>query len=282
MIVAHRGGAADFPENTLLAIDNALRNHVDMLWLTVQLSSDGVPVLYRPAELSANTQGQGTVAEHTWGKLQKLNSGWHFKRTDEAGQRVYPYRAKAVLLPSLQQALNMIPASTPIILDMKALPVVPQVTAVAKILEENHAWNRVLIYSTDAAYQDAFLRYPKARLFESRDKTRDRLANVALAERCDPVPLPGSWVAFEYRREFELVEKFTLGKARSVINSKPWTHKSIDCFQSKGKLNVLAIGINSDEDYRAVACLKVGAVLVDSPSKMQIIKRRYERSLKCD
>ncbi|WP_259745192.1 glycerophosphodiester phosphodiesterase family protein, partial [Pseudomonas protegens] len=59
LIVAHRGGAADFPENTLLAIDNALGNRVDMLWLTVQLSRDGVPVLYRPADLSANTQATG-------------------------------------------------------------------------------------------------------------------------------------------------------------------------------------------------------------------------------
>lgn len=51
LIVAHRGGTADFPENTLPAIDNALRNNVDMLWLTVQLSKDDVPVLYRPADL---------------------------------------------------------------------------------------------------------------------------------------------------------------------------------------------------------------------------------------
>ncbi|WP_456022123.1 glycerophosphodiester phosphodiesterase family protein [Pseudomonas protegens] len=282
MIVAHRGGAADFPENTLLAIDNALRNHVDMLWLTVQLSSDGVPVLYRPADLSANTQGQGTVAEHTWGKLQKLNPGWHFKHADEVSQKVYPYRDQTLSLPSLQQALAVIPTSIPIILDMKALPAVPQVKAVVRILEENHAWNRVMIYSTDASYQEAFVQYPKARLFESRDTTRDRLASVALAERCQPTPLPGSWVAFEYQRKFEVVEKFTLGNARSFVNSKPWTRRSIDCFQSKGKLKILAIGINSVESYRAVACLKVDAILVDSPKLARAMKQRFAQLLKCD
>ncbi|WP_240051964.1 glycerophosphodiester phosphodiesterase family protein [Pseudomonas arsenicoxydans] len=211
MIVAHRGGAADFPENTLLAIDNALRNNVDMLWLTVQLSSDDVPVLYRPTDLSANTQGSGAVAGQTWAQLQQLNAGWQFTQTAADGQVTYPYRTQAVLLPSLQQAMAVIPATTPIILDMKALPAAPQAKGVARVLEQNHAWNRVLIYSTDASYQQAFTQYPQARLFESRGDTRDRLASIALAHSCNPASQADSWVAFEYQRKDELVENFTLG-----------------------------------------------------------------------
>ena len=52
-IIAHRGGTGDAPENTLEAIRLALAHHADAMWLTVQLSKDGVPVLYRPADLSA-------------------------------------------------------------------------------------------------------------------------------------------------------------------------------------------------------------------------------------
>ncbi|TPG65682.1 glycerophosphodiester phosphodiesterase [Pseudomonas arsenicoxydans] len=282
MIVAHRGGAADFPENTLLAIDNALRNNVDMLWLTVQLSSDDVPVLYRPTDLSANTQGSGAVAGQTWAQLQQLNAGWQFTQTAADGQVTYPYRTRVVSLPSLQQALAVIPATTPIILDMKALPAAPQANAVARVLEQNHAWKRVLIYSTDASYQQAFTQYPQARLFESRDGTRDRLANVALAHSCNPAPQAGSWVAFEYQRKVELVETFTLGEARSPVNAKLWTPQAIDCFQSKGTSSILAIGVNSDDDYRAAACLKIDAVLVDSPRTMRDVKQRLERPLQCD
>lgn len=282
LIVAHRGGTADFPENTLLAIDNALRNNVDMLWLTVQLSRDQIPVLYRPADLSANTNGSGAVAEKTLAQLQQLNAGWQFKQGAANGQVLFPYREHPVTLPSLQQALAAVPANITIILDMKALPADTQAKAVAQVLERNQAWNRVLIYSTDASYQQAFAQYPKARLFESRDQTRDRLASVALAHNCQPAPQMGSWVAFEYQRKVELVETFTLGEARSAVNAKLWTPQAIDCFQSRGKVNILTIGVNSEEDYRAAACLNVDAVLVDSPRTMQGVKQRLEWPLRCD
>ncbi|PMY39687.1 glycerophosphodiester phosphodiesterase [Pseudomonas sp. GW456-L14] len=282
LIVAHRGGAADFPENTLLAIDNALRNGVDMLWLTVQLSRDGVPVLYRPADLSANTPASGTVSEKTLAQLQTLNAGWNFKQTAADGQVTFPYRSQAATIPSLQQALAAIPGSVPVILDMKALPAAPQAKAVAQVLEQLHAWNRVLIYSTDASYQQAFAHYPQARLFESRDDTRDRLASVALAHSCTAPPAPDSWVAFEYRRPVQLVEAFTLGEARSKVDARLWTPAAVDCLQSRGKVRMLAIGINTVEDYQAAACLKMDAVLVDSPRAMREVKQRLERPLRCN
>ncbi|KRD00989.1 glycerophosphodiester phosphodiesterase [Pseudomonas sp. Root9] len=281
LIVAHRGGTADFPENTLLAVENALRHNVDMLWLTVQLSRDDVPVLYRPADLSANTQGTGAVAEKTWAQLQQLNAGWQFKQTAADGRVTFPYRTQAVALPSLQQALTTIPVTTPIILDMKALPATPQAAAVARVLEQNHAWDRVWIYSTDVSYQQAFAQYPKARLFESRDRTRERLANVALANNCNPTPQPGGWVAFEYQRKVDLVETFTLGEARSAVNAKLWTPQAVDCFRANGESNILAIGVNNADDYRAAACLKLNAVLVDSPRAMAAVKQRLERPLRC-
>jgi glycerophosphoryl diester phosphodiesterase len=282
LIVAHRAGAADFPENTLLAIDNALRNGVDMLWLTVQLSRDGVPVLYRPADLSANTPASGTVSEKTLAQLQTLNAGWNFKQTAADGQVTFPYRSQAATIPSLQQALAAIPGSVPVILDMKALPAAPQAKAVAQVLEQLHAWSRVLIYSTDASYQQAFAHYPQARLFESRDDTRDRLASVALAHSCTAPPAPDSWVAFEYRRPVQLVEAFTLGEARSKVDARLWTPAAVDCFQSRGKVRMLAIGINTAEDYQAAACLKMDAVLVDSPRAMREVKQRLERPLRCN
>ncbi|AZE48751.1 Glycerophosphoryl diester phosphodiesterase [Pseudomonas chlororaphis] len=115
--------------------------------------------------------------------MQTLNAGWNFKQTAADGQATFPYRSQAV----------------------------------AQLLEQLHAWNRVLIYSTDASYQQALAHYPQARLFESRDKVR-----------------------------------------------------------------MLAIGVNTAEDYQAAACLKMDAVLVDSPRAMRDMKQRLERPLRCD
>ena len=53
--IAHRGGTGDAPENTVVAIEKSLANGADAIWVTVQLSRDRVPVLYRPVDLDALT-----------------------------------------------------------------------------------------------------------------------------------------------------------------------------------------------------------------------------------
>ncbi|WP_248322694.1 glycerophosphodiester phosphodiesterase family protein [Caballeronia sp. Sq4a] len=281
IIVAHRAGTADFPENTLLAIAGALTHRADAIWLSVQITRDGVPVLYRPADLSANTDGKGAVASLNLAALQRLNAGWNFAHADARGARTYPYRAHPLRIPTLEDALSAIPASVPVMLDMKALPAEPQAAAVARVLDRANAWSRVLIYSTDAAYQSAFASYPQARLFESRDATRGRLAGVALVHTCAEPPQPGTWAAFEWKRQMELVETFTLGEARSPVEAKLWTRESLGCFRTRGEAHVLAIGMDSAEDYRAAACLGIDAVLADSPRKMQAIKASLAMPLQC-
>ncbi|BAN25792.1 glycerophosphodiester phosphodiesterase family protein [Caballeronia insecticola] len=283
MIVAHRGGTADYPENTLIAIEGALKNRADAIWLTVQLTRDGVPVLYRPADLSANTDGKGAVADVDFAALEGLNAGWNFVQVDTHGARQYPYRAEPVQIPSLVAALRAIPPAVPVMLDMKAMPAEAQAAAVARVLNEENAWQRVLIYSTDAAYQKAFEAYPQARtrVFESRDATRSRLAAVALAQTCESPPQPGTWSAFEFSRQMELVETFTLGEARSAVTAKLWTPQAVKCFRANGKTPIVAIGVNNADDYRAAACLGIDAVLADSPRTMSAIKAAIERPLDC-
>ncbi|WP_274517998.1 glycerophosphodiester phosphodiesterase family protein, partial [Yersinia pestis] len=54
-IIAHRAGTADAPENTFPAISKALANGADAIWITLQLSKDNIPVLYRPSDLKELT-----------------------------------------------------------------------------------------------------------------------------------------------------------------------------------------------------------------------------------
>jgi glycerophosphoryl diester phosphodiesterase len=281
MIVAHRGGAADYPENTLIAIEGALHNRADAIWLTVQLTRDGVPVLYRPADLSVNTGGRGAVADFDLTALERLNAGWNFAPHDASGAARQPYRDHPVRIPTLAAALRAIPPAVPVMLDMKALPAEPLTAAVARVLNEENAWPRVLIYSTDAAYQNAFAAYPQARLFESRDATRARLAAVALARTCEAPPPSGTWTAFEYARKMELVETFTLGEARSAVTAKLWTPEAIRCFRTSGNTPIVAIGVENADDYRAAACLGVTAVLADSPRNMRAIRANMALPLQC-
>ncbi|WP_322011635.1 glycerophosphodiester phosphodiesterase family protein [Paraburkholderia sp. J12] len=282
LIIAHRGGTGDAPENTLAAIRTALANHADAIWLTVQLSRDGVPVLYRPADLAALTDASGPVAAKTAAELARVNAGWQFKTKDAAGNEVYPWRAAPVGIPTLADALAAIPADVPVILDMKALPAAPQAAAVAKVLDAAQAWDRVRLYSTEAAYQQAFAAWPQARQFESRDATRERLATVALAQACEAPPPAGTWAAFEFRRQVELVERFTLGEGRSMVKGATlWTPAAVQCFRTHADVHLVAIAVNDAADYQAAACAGVDAVLADSPRQMVPVRQALARGYRC-
>ncbi|CAB3690532.1 glycerophosphodiester phosphodiesterase family protein [Paraburkholderia rhynchosiae] len=275
-IIAHRGGTGDAPENTLEAIRQSIDHHADSIWLTVQISQDGVPVLYRPADLSSLTDAKGPVSGRTAAELAGLNAGWSFRRGD-----AYLYRDHPLGIPTLREALRAIPPAMPVILDMKALPAAPQARAVARVLDEEHAWSRVSIYSTEADYQQSFAAYPQARLFESRDATRGRLVRVLLNQGCVDAPPEHSMTAFELHRALTVVEKFTLGEGRSDVQATMWTPATVACFRQKPDVRIVAIAVNDADDYRRAACLGIDAVLVDSPLKMAGVKSAITMPLQC-
>jgi glycerophosphoryl diester phosphodiesterase len=282
LIVAHRGGTADAPENTLEAIRQAVDHRADAMWLTVQLSKDGVPVLYRPADLSALTDASGPVAARTAAELARVNAGWTFRRPDAVGADAYPYRSRPVGIPTLRDALRAIPPGMPVILDMKALPAAPQTAAVARVLTEEGAWQRVVIYSTEADYQRGFAAYRQARVFESRDATRLRLLSVLLGAGCVDAPAESTWAGFELHRKLIVTETFTLGEGRSDVDATLWTPESVACFRKRSdRVRIVAIAVNDASDYRTAACLGVDAVLADSPREMAAIRDGLPKPLQC-
>ena len=72
LFAAHRGGAALWPENSLLAFGNALALGVDYLELDVHLSRDGEVMVIHDATLERTTTGSGPVRERTAAELRAL------------------------------------------------------------------------------------------------------------------------------------------------------------------------------------------------------------------
>lgn len=73
LFAAHRGGAALWPENSLLAFRNALALGADFLELDVHLSRDGEVMVIHDATLDRTTDGSGPVREHTAAELRALH-----------------------------------------------------------------------------------------------------------------------------------------------------------------------------------------------------------------
>ena len=269
MIIAHRAGTGDFPENTLLALGKAVEAGVDGVWLTVQASSDGVPVLYRPADLTALTNGSGPVNSLTAQQLQQLNAGWNF--TDDVGG--YPYRQQPTYIPTLAQAILATPAAMPLFLDLKQTPAQPLVSAVAQVLRETGAARHSVVYSTDADITVAAAQ-ESLQVAESRDATRLRLLNMAVNRRCDPAPDPGKWAGFEMHRDITVTEKFTLGVGVSPVNAELWDPASVECFTAGSDMKVIGFAVNTLDDYQLAEKAGMDAVLVDSPLAAQQWRRR--------
>ncbi|MGW1076745.1 glycerophosphodiester phosphodiesterase family protein [Streptomyces sp. NPDC002537] len=266
LIIAHRGGTGDFPENTLLAVDQSLKAGADGEWLSVQATKDNVPVLYRPTDLKALTDGSGAVADKNLSELSGLNAGYMFK--DAHGE--YPYRTHPVRIPTLEAALDAIPEGKQIYLDLKQSPPQHVVDAVVDLLNKKKAWGRVKVSSTDAEITKLLAKVPGAQVAESRDDTRQRLAEVALEHACKSTPPASSWVGFELKRQMTLQEKFTLGTGDSPVNAQLWTPDSVGCFESAshGNTPIVMFGVNTKADLQTATDLGAAAVLVDSPRHM--------------
>ncbi|MFI1256847.1 glycerophosphodiester phosphodiesterase family protein [Streptomyces netropsis] len=268
-IIAHRGGTSDAPENTLVAIDRSLAAGVDGEWLSVQATKDGVPVLYRPTDLAALTDGSGAVADRSLSELAGLNAGYNFKAADGS----YPYRTHPVPMPTLQAALNAIPRGKQVYLDLKQAPARHVVDAVTRVLNENKAWGRVRLYSTDVEVTRLLTAVPEAHVAESRDATRQRLAEVALEHACKSAPDPAySWGGFEFKRQMTLQEKFTLGTGDSPVTAQLWNRDAVACFRSgpgRGhRFPIVMLAVNAPADLTSATRLGADAVLVDSPRTM--------------
>ncbi len=66
---AHRGGALEVPENTLEAFEHAIGLGYRYIETDVQLTADGVVVIFHDDDLERLTGRKGRVSDHTWAEL---------------------------------------------------------------------------------------------------------------------------------------------------------------------------------------------------------------------
>lgn len=70
--IAHQGGKAIAKTDTLLAFSTSLAHGFDQLELDIQITSDGVPVVFHDATIDAETNGTGLISDLTLAQVQAL------------------------------------------------------------------------------------------------------------------------------------------------------------------------------------------------------------------
>lgn len=72
LAIAHRGGAALGPENTVPAFERSLALGLDHLETDVRVTADGVCVAFHDRDLARVTGAAGRVADLTWAQVARL------------------------------------------------------------------------------------------------------------------------------------------------------------------------------------------------------------------
>ena len=96
LVLGHRGDSINFPENTLAALEGALRAGADGAECDVRLSGDGVPVVFHDSVLERSTSGRGRLSGHTISQLKKLDAGCG-ERIPTVAEAADLYRGRGLL-----------------------------------------------------------------------------------------------------------------------------------------------------------------------------------------
>lgn len=80
IIYAHRGYSAAYPENTMLAFQQALKHGAEGIELDVHFTKDREVVIIHDLTVDRTTDGKGAVRDLTWKEIQQLNAGVLFNR----------------------------------------------------------------------------------------------------------------------------------------------------------------------------------------------------------
>ena len=137
--IAHRGGAALAPENTLAAFQLAVnRYRTDMLEIDIQQTLDGVLVISHDATLERCTNGEGPIASHRLSQIQGLDAGYWF--SPGAGKS-FPFRGQGVRIPTLAEALRALPGLR-FNMDLKTANA-DQCSAFSRLIREEGATDRI-------------------------------------------------------------------------------------------------------------------------------------------
>jgi glycerophosphoryl diester phosphodiesterase len=79
---------------------------IDIVETDVHLTKDGIIVIWHDNTLERNTDGFGTIEEHTYYELQKFDAGYTFSKDDG---NTFPFRGKGITICKLEEVLIKCP-----------------------------------------------------------------------------------------------------------------------------------------------------------------------------
>jgi glycerophosphoryl diester phosphodiesterase len=231
-IAGHRGDRSAAPENTMPAFELAFASEMDFVETDVQLTSDGVPVLFHDVTLERTTNGRGKVAEKTSAQINKLDAGrWY--SAEYAGTRI----------PTLDEFFTrLVESDKKALVELKFRWSDDDLRAVIDLIGQHGLSSRVVLQSfsieTLLNLQRVSPQYPRIML------VRELPAN--------PVPMA---------ERFGVIALATTAKA---VAAQP---DAVTRLHEAG-LGVICYTLNTEDTWAEVRQLGVDGIITDTPSDL--------------
>lgn len=136
-IVAHRGGRAYGPENTLRAIENGIQMGADAIEFDVRVTKDSIPVLFHDQTIKRTTNKKANiqVSELTLEELKELDIGsWY--SASFSGEHIL----------TLEEAFQQINHRKPLLVELKDIDI-RDVIHVVDVIQTYYKKKRIFVLS---------------------------------------------------------------------------------------------------------------------------------------
>ena len=237
--IAHRGGAEELPENTLLAFDAAVALGYRHLETDAHVSSDGVVLSFHDHILDRVTDRRGRLSELTAAEIAAADAAHHFSRDGTS----HPLRGAGVRVPTMEDVLTRWP-DVYVNIDVKSDGVVEPLLA---LLRRLGAYDRVCIGS----FSDDRLRRVR------------RLAEGRVCTSMGPASITAAWFASRTGRmphlQADCLQVPVRARRLAVVD-----RRLVEAAHRTG-LQVHAWTIDDPAEMTALLDLGVDAIMTDRP-----------------
>ena len=245
-VIAHRGGAGEWPAETKFAFTEAVKIGVDVLEMDVHLTKDQHLVLMHDDTVDDTTNGRGAIRKFTLAQLKKLDAGYRW--TDDGG-RTFPYRNKGITIPALKEIFEAFPQRR-MNIEMKWSGSSP-VKALSDLIRQHGMTDRVLVASSsDQLLEEFRKRSPGVATSMSAPELAHFLLKQTLPKADSPLHQPDALQLRERVTLIQLVNKDLVDKAHRL------------------KLPVHAYTVNKIADMKRMIELGVDGIITDYPSRL--------------
>jgi glycerophosphoryl diester phosphodiesterase len=253
VVIAHRGGAGLWPENTLHAFERALVAGADVIEMDVRSTRDGRLVIHHDESVERTTDGRGRVADHTLADLKRLDAA---HRWTPDGGRTYPLRGAGLTVPTLEEVLSRFDGDdgARFVIEIKQ-DAPPLAEPLCRALREHGAAARVLVASFRQTTLDDF-----------RRACPEVATSAALSEGYQFLALFKAGLGDSYSPAMQALQ--------APERLRGWQVLTREFVESAHRLNlhVHVWTINDPDDMRRLLDMGVDGIITDYPDRLAALR----------